>query len=116
MNFIKEILSSFTAEDVLGIEVIYNSRFTNKYDATFLSTDELFQTSKTQRRAMDYAYLEITTRNGQGPFLKKTPGVYWYRPLPFSLPNRILIESPTKVYRNVSQMPYSRPRPTRRLD
>ena len=34
----------------------------------------------------DIAYLEITTRSGQGIFFRKTPGIAVYRPLPLTWP------------------------------
>ena len=33
-------------------------------------------------------YLEVTTYSGNGAFYKKTPGIYLYRPLPFTLPTQ----------------------------
>jgi len=36
----------------------------------------------------DYAFIEITTRSGHGPFLDNTPGVYLYKPLPITWPQQ----------------------------
>ena len=88
LEFIKDILSNFTAEDILGIEVMYKVNHNSKYNTAFLSTTELNNRSFTKKGAFDYAYLEITTRGGHGPFINKTPGVYFYKPLPFSFPQK----------------------------
>ena len=36
----------------------------------------------------DHAYIEITTRSGNGVYFHTTPGVYEYKPLAFSLPKQ----------------------------
>ena len=89
---LKTNLEHFTAEDVKGIEVMYNSSYNIKYNNKFLSQAETrFSrggglTGVGGVSGIDYAYIEITTRNGKGPFMKPTPGTYLYKPLPFSLP------------------------------
>lgn len=89
---LKTNLEHFTAEDVKGIEVMYNSSYNIKYNNKFLSQAETrFSrgggvTGVGGVSGIDYAYIEITTRSGKGPFLKPTPGTYLYKPLPFSLP------------------------------
>lgn len=30
---------------------------------------------------VDYSFIEITTQTGAGPFLRKTPGMYLYKPV-----------------------------------
>src|SRR5690606_27501803 len=94
-QFLKNILDEFTAEDILGIEVIYSAQYNSKYNQRLLSKDEMIFTDRSGKLSgvggasgIDYAYLEITTRNGKGPFIKKTPGVYLYRPLPFTFPKK----------------------------
>ncbi|MEJ5996631.1 hypothetical protein WG904_19545 [Pedobacter sp. Du54] len=37
-------------------------------------------------RGSGAAFLLITTRSGAGPFIRRTPGVYVYRPIPFAIP------------------------------
>lgn len=92
--FLRDNLDDFTAEDILGVEVMQNASFNIKYNTKFLS-----QAESTFSRGgglsgvggvsgIDYAYIEITTRNGKGPFIKKTPGAYLYKPLAFSLPRK----------------------------
>ena len=36
----------------------------------------------------DNAFIEITTRSGHGPFVKKAVGTYVYRPMPISIPKQ----------------------------
>ncbi|HVW95638.1 MAG TPA: carboxypeptidase-like regulatory domain-containing protein [Mucilaginibacter sp.] len=67
------------AEDVKGIEVMYNPKYAIAYDPDFV------------KKTIEYkginvpVYFEITTYSGHGAFMKKTPGLYIYKPLPFSL-------------------------------
>jgi hypothetical protein len=82
--FIKEYLDKYTAEDIVGIEVM-SSQYNSPYNQKFLSSKELMTSGGA---VIDgFAYLEITTRTGSG-FSKTTPGVYLYKPLPFSLPKQ----------------------------
>ena len=37
---------------------------------------------------VDYAYIEITTRGGKGPFIKQSSGAYLLKPLVFTLPKQ----------------------------
>jgi hypothetical protein len=82
----KQYLDYFTAEDLKGIEVMYNSNYTSEYSAEYsMSSKSLRSTSGT------LAFIEITTRSGIGPFINSTPGTYLYRPLP--------VTAPAKFYR-----------------
>jgi len=76
----KETLEFLTAEDVTGIEVMYTARHSNNYKSAFLTPAQL------ANLMVEYAFLEITTRSGNGVFMKKTPGVSTYKPLPVSWP------------------------------
>ena len=80
--YVDGYLDYFTADEIKGIEVMYNSQFTGSYIDKFLSPTSQISSSAGER----YAYIEITTRAGLGPFTKKIPGTYVYRPLPFTLP------------------------------
>jgi hypothetical protein len=92
--FLKTNLENFTAEDVKGIEVMYNGSYNTKYNSKFLSSAETTFTGRSGytgvggASGIDYAYIEITTRNGKGPYMKQTPGTYLYKPLAFSLPRK----------------------------
>ncbi|MDB5114621.1 MAG: hypothetical protein JWQ79_113, partial [Mucilaginibacter sp.] len=77
--FLKGYLEYFSAEDVKGIEVMYNIRYTKNYDLSLLPTG---------LDVVDHiAYIEITTYSGKGPYAA-TPGTYLYRSLPFTLPKQ----------------------------
>ena len=78
--YIDSYLDYFTADQIEGIEVMYNPRYNNSYINKYLSVTEQSSSFVGEK----YAYIEITTRSGQGPFAKQTPGSYIYKPLPFS--------------------------------
>lgn len=68
-----------TAEDITGIEVMKTSKYGLSYDPYFIT--------KLISKGPADMYLEITTRSGNGAFLKKTAGVYLYRPVAYSYPH-----------------------------
>ena len=68
-----DILEYYSAEDVKGIEFMSSLKYNMVYRNRFL--DPMVSAVK------DYTFLEITTKTGQGPFLKKIPGIYLYKPL-----------------------------------
>lgn len=74
-----EYLNYLTAEDIKGIEVMTSSRYTGNYFQKFMDP--------VKQKPFENAFIEITTYSGHGAFLKKTPGVYMYRPpLAFNVP------------------------------
>ena len=76
--FLQPYLTNFSAEDIIGIEVMKTPKYSTTYRSTYLSITE----SKDMRVKMDtYAFIEITTRLGTGPFHGKIPGQYAYKPL-----------------------------------
>jgi hypothetical protein len=74
-NYIKSYLDYYTAEDVIGIEVMSSPKYAASYN-----TGDMLATAE--------AYIEITTRSKQGPFMKATPGTYLYKTLAFTLPKQ----------------------------
>ena len=76
---IQSFLETFTAEDIKGIEVMYNPSHTATYGFRFQSASSLMA-------GTENAYLEITTRSGHGPWQRHTPGTYLFRPQPFYFP------------------------------
>ncbi len=76
-NYLKHYLDYFTAEDITGVEVMFNTQFNANYSTSALEPilNALVGNS--------IAYIEITTRAGKGPFMKLTPGTYLYKPLSF---------------------------------
>jgi len=79
-NFVNDALIGINAGDVLGVEVMYNMRYTSKYGADNLTIQEQLNSSN------DIAFIEITTRSGNGYMAKTTPGIAVYRPLPLTWP------------------------------
>jgi len=81
-NFLADALDKLTAEDVKGVEIMYNSKYNNNYNVHILATTTL------NSYVDKIAYIEITTRAGKGPYAGATPGTYLYKPLPFTLPKQ----------------------------
>ncbi|HWZ14720.1 MAG TPA: hypothetical protein VNW95_05730 [Mucilaginibacter sp.] len=76
----KQYLDYVSAEDVLGIEVIFNQN--GSYNAASLTdVGDLLAANATGPIGTDIAYLEITTRSGAGPFIQRANGIYIYKPL-----------------------------------
>ncbi len=91
-NFLKGYLDYFSAEDVKGIEVMYNAQFSAIYTGLGFSADE------NMNYGSNLAFIEITTRAGKGPSMKATPGTYLYKPLAFSVSKQFY--RPRYTYRN----------------
>lgn len=79
-NFIENALSNVMTTDLLGVEVMYNQRYASKYSSQFLDTKEMMDINNS------FAFVEITTRSGNGISIRRTPGVTVYRPLPITWP------------------------------
>jgi hypothetical protein len=72
-RYIKSYLDYYNAEDIKGIEVMENRRFSAAYKSRFMHPmDET-----------EYSFLEITTKTGQGPFLKKSANMYLLKPIDY---------------------------------
>jgi hypothetical protein len=76
--FLDTYLKYFSAEDIKGIEIMNRPAHNSAYRNQYLSVDEQMASGPTM---VDFSFVEITTRSGQGPFLKKTPGMYLLKPL-----------------------------------
>lgn len=93
-NFVRTTLDYYNAEDIKGVEVmaffnksmLYRSRFVRNW---------LDQTQ--------YAYIEITTKSGSGPFLKKAANIYKYRPMNYG--NKKVFYSPKYTAENDNKTP-----------
>lgn len=83
-TYIKNYLDYYTAEDVVGIELMDQPKYNRAYASNSLLGPKGFQTPAFNT----HAYIEITTRTGHGPFMKVTPGTYLYKPLAFTLPKQ----------------------------
>jgi hypothetical protein len=95
--YIKNYLDYFTAEDVTGIEVMHSSKYTGTYRA-----DMARSKSEAEISPVSFAYIEITTRSKQGPFMKVTPGTYLYKTLAFTLPKQFYSPKYTIANKNVA--------------
>ncbi|RKR81472.1 carboxypeptidase family protein [Mucilaginibacter gracilis] len=79
----KQYLDYISAEDILGIEVNYtNNALYNVRNID--NVDDLLAATPTGPVGSDIAYLEITTRAGNGPFIQRATGIYIYKPLPIA--------------------------------
>lgn len=104
-QFITDALASLTAAEILGVEVMYNTKHAHKYASSFLNIDEQIGNAGRPMPAPrpggprasvrdqflsgnDIAFLEITTRAGQGIFFRKSAGIAVYRPLPVTWPKQ----------------------------
>jgi hypothetical protein len=76
---IRDYLQSYSAEDIKGIEVMYNPGRSSAYSFRFSPGRSLMAGN-------EYAYLEITTRSGNGPYQRHTAGTYLFKPQPFYFP------------------------------
>jgi hypothetical protein len=78
-RFIKVYLENILAEDVKGIEVMYNPKYNSQYKKQYASNILL----SLSIAGPDFAYVEITTYSGNGAYLKTGPGVYLHRPISY---------------------------------
>ena len=81
VNFTMQTLQSLETNDITGIETMSSPKYTSYYKSAYLSLAQ--QMSITQ-----YAFIEITTRSGNGAFMRKIPGVATYRPITLSMPKQ----------------------------
>jgi hypothetical protein len=75
--FIKQYLDYYDAEEIKGIEVMTSGRYQGNYTTTYLGPGAV---------PFDHTFIEVTTRSGHGPFMKKAIGTYVYRPMPYAVP------------------------------
>ncbi|MET0392817.1 MAG: hypothetical protein ABW019_06730 [Chitinophagaceae bacterium] len=78
VQFLDSYLQYFTAADIRGIEIMNKPGHNSTYRRAFLSPEELRSTGP---GTIDFSFIEITTRGGDGPLMKRTPGLAMLRPL-----------------------------------
>jgi hypothetical protein len=78
-QYFKEYLDYYDAEEIKGIEVMTGNGHQGRYKQEFLDPMAV---------PWDHAFVEVTTRSGHGPFVKKAVGTYVYRPMPFTVPKQ----------------------------
>jgi len=76
-QYLKDIFDYYDAEEIKGIEVMVSGKYQMSYTSAFLPPLAV---------PWDHAFIEVTTRGGKGPFLKKSIGTYLYKPMPFITP------------------------------
>jgi hypothetical protein len=79
---VEDYMNYLDAEDIKGIEIMNSVKYAVAYERMYPS-----MVVKIPDRYLPI-YLEVTTYSGNGAFYKKTPGIYLYRPLPFTLPTQ----------------------------
>lgn len=79
---LKNYLNLHNAEDIKGIEVNFSGKYSSNYIKRFMNPPSWDPIK------LDYAFIEITTRSGQGPGISNTPGMYLYKPLALSFPKQ----------------------------
>jgi len=80
----KALLENVSAEDVKGIELNFNPRFSGNYLKHGIWMEEPIAEFKIR----DFAFIEITTRSGHGANTTFTPGTYLYKPLALTWPKQ----------------------------
>ncbi len=80
----KALLENVSAEDVKGIELNFNPRFSGNYLKHGIWMEEPLAEFKIR----DFAFIEITTRSGHGANTTFTPGTYLYKPLALTWPKQ----------------------------
>ncbi len=93
-NYIKRYLEYYTAEDIVGIEYMFNNKYAMAYNSPSVNGKE--------HEFDSHAYIEITTRSKRGPFMKITPGTYLYKPLAFTLPKQFYSPKYTIANKNTA--------------
>lgn len=103
--YVKNYLEQYTADELRGIEVMTDVRFSSRYMARFVKGTDFVATSGAEQfeagedgtrvnqlsatsRSMGYdpVYIEVTTRGGKGLFNRRTPGLVHFNPMPFAWP------------------------------
>ncbi|MGZ3755399.1 MAG: hypothetical protein ACXVAY_16275 [Mucilaginibacter sp.] len=97
-QYINNYLDYFTAEDITGIELMSNDKYAANYDIEF----DRYRDRMVPGRSNSFAYLEITTRAKQGPFMKVVPGTYLYKTLAFTLPRQFYCPKYTVKTKNTA--------------
>ncbi len=86
-NFMESYLASYPAQDITGIEVMSSTGYTELYNALSNSNkpgeNRMKQIKIHSLAEIPYAYIEITTRKGIGPYRRQASGTDDYKPLPF---------------------------------
>jgi hypothetical protein len=74
-EYIKQFLDNYTAQDIKGIEVLSSTIYASVYFQHYINN--------IQSSPSDYAFVEVTTYSGKGPYMKKNPNILIYKPISF---------------------------------
>jgi hypothetical protein len=74
-----QYLDYYDAEEIKGIELMTRSANVSAYTSRFVDPMAI---------PWEHAFIEVTTRSGHGPFMKKAIGTYLYRPMPINIPKQ----------------------------
>ncbi|WP_214229434.1 hypothetical protein [Pedobacter sp. B4-66] len=88
-QYLKDIFEYYDAEEIKGIEVMVTGKYQMSYTSTYLNP--------IVDVPWDHAFVEVTTRGGKGPFMKKSIGTYLFKPMPFILPKEFYSPKYTTV-------------------
>nr|WP_068888132.1 hypothetical protein [Pedobacter panaciterrae] len=93
-QYLKDIFDYYDAEEIKGIEVMVSGKYQMSYTSTYLNP--------VVDIPWDHAFIEVTTRGGKGPFLKKSIGTYLYKPMSFITPKEFY--SPKYTSNSIADM------------
>nr|WP_294792901.1 hypothetical protein [uncultured Mucilaginibacter sp.] len=96
--YMKTYMDYFTAEDITGIELMFNVKYAVDYIVAYVASGEDIRAEPNP--LLPYTYLEVTTRAKKGPFMQVTPGTYLYKTFPFSVAKQFY--SPKYTLKNKS--------------
>ncbi len=80
----EDYMDYITAEDIKGIEIMESTKYAMAYDDSIIKK---LVGCPSKDCPPPPVYLEVTTRSGNGAFMRKTPGIFLYRPLAYSFPD-----------------------------
>jgi hypothetical protein len=78
-DYFNQYMDYYDAEEIKGIEVMTGLGHVSNYASRFLDPKD---------NPFDHVFIEVTTRSGSGPFMKKAVGTYLYRPMPINIPKQ----------------------------
>ncbi|TKC05083.1 carboxypeptidase-like regulatory domain-containing protein [Pedobacter frigoris] len=79
-EYLKQLFEYYDADEIKGIEVMIKGKNIMSYGSRFLNP--------MAEKPWDFVFIEVTTRAGNGPLLKKAIGNYVYKPIPFTIPRK----------------------------
>ena len=83
LQYLTWYLKNIKAEDVKGLEVMYSTKYNSSYNSSGVKYN--LSAGVANFIAVDWAYIEITTRSGNGAFTAYNSNNYIFRPIPFLL-------------------------------